>query len=1039
MKKFWKIFGITLGSLIGIILLAVVIVVYVVFTPKRLTPIVRNVADQFISAPHEIGEVDLTFFSTFPEFGLRAKGLYIINPMEGAQSDTLLAAPEVVAKVDVMRFLNDKALDVHALTLKDVTANIFFNEQGENNLDVFILPNDTTEEDTTAFSLPFNELNVQELELKANRLSYLDKKNHIDAVLNNTTLEASANGFEDIFLRLIAADANATIGEEKYADHVQVALVAPNTDFSLDSMRVILHNAILSVNEFEVGIDGMAGMPDDIVVDARVKAENWNIPDLLKLLPQSITSLLDGIDIDAASAWLNADIKGVYNDSTMPLIDADLTLKNGKASYMEVFPYKINDINLGATAHVDLNGEANSAVQINKLHARVEKTTLDATGSLKDLLGDMLCDVRAKANVNLPDFRRYLESDGINTDLKGNAKGTVAAKIRLSALQKMQLQKGVISGNLDLTDLHLTYDSMLVDIPATNLTFRIPNQNPTKKSVGWIDATLKPTAVGFEMIDFLRANLDNSTIRLEASDVLNNSDFIYANLALETANLKAEMDSMGGTIRQPELMAYVEYDSKTENAIPLVDAALDFADLQGSYTDINGHLTQSSLTASLSGSRKDKSQPRAKVTLSTNSLKANVGEDVKAQTGKLSLTAKARRDPSKENLLLQWNPQLSIDLNDGVADLSAFGEQIQIPQITFDYSNKVFNISKSEIIIGKSDFSLVGEVRNIGNWLDKTGNLEGELSFTSDYTDVNELMDLLSAEEGTEEEPAPKTDTAVDSSADKTESDPFLVPKDVDLTLNTHIKQAAVFDQMARDLGGKLYVKDGILVLEEMGFICKAAKLQLTAMYRTPRRNHLYVGLDYHMLDINIEELINMIPQIDTMMPMLRSFRGAAEFHIAAETYLNSKYELKTSTTRGACSIEGKDLVLLDGETFTQIAKILMFNKKTENKVDSISAQFTIYKDEIDIYPFCLSIDNYMAAAGGHHNLDMSFDYHISLLKPLYIGVDVNGTFDDLHIKPAKCRYAQDFRPIIHKDVETQNASLKKLINEALKRSVKIE
>ena len=117
------------------------------------------------------------------------------------------------------------------------------------------------------------------------------------------------------------------------------------------------------------------------------------------------------------------------------------------------------------------------------------------------------------------------------------------------------------------------------------------------------------------------------------------------------------------------------------------------------------------------------------------------------------------------------------------------------------------------------------------------------------------------------------------------------MPTNVDLVLNTQIKQANFLNQTARNLGGKIYVKDGTLVLEEVGFICNAAKLQLTAMYRTPRRNHIYVGFDYHMIDINIQELIGMIPQIDSMMPMLNSFRGEAEFHLAAETYTNAQYK----------------------------------------------------------------------------------------------------------------------------------------------------
>ena len=153
---------------------------------------------------------------------------------------------------------------------------------------------------------------------------------------------------------------------------------------------------------------------------------------------------------------------------------------------------------------------------------------------------------------------------------------------------------------------------------------------------------------------------------------------------------------------------------------------------------------------------------------------------------------------------------------------------------------------------------------------------------------------------------------------------------------------------------------------------------------------------------------------------------------------MKANYEPKVSTLRGACSIFGKDLVVLDNETFTTISKLLMFNKKTENIVDSISAEITLYKDEIDVYPFCVSIDNYMAALGGRHNLDMSFDYHVNLLKPLYLGVDVTGTFDDLNIKLAPCRYAKDFRPLFHGKVDTQSAELRATIRNSMRKNVKI-
>ena len=253
------------------------------------------------------------------------------------------------------------------------------------------------------------------------------------------------------------------------------------------------------------------------------------------------------------------------------------------------------------------------------------------------------------------------------------------------------------------------------------------------------------------------------------------------------------------------------------------------------------------------------------------------------------------------------------------------------------------------------------------------------------------------------------------------------------------MRQVEIFNQVASDLKGGIFVKDGTLILDEVGFVCRAAKLQLTAMYRTPRRNHLYLGFDYHMIDVDIDELLTMIPNLEQMVPMLSSFKGAAQFHLAAETYLNSQYQPKMSTLRGAASLTGKDLVVLDGETFSKISKLLMFKKKTENRIDSINAELTIYKNEIDVYPLCVQMDNYMVALGGRHNTDMTFNYDINVLSPIYLGVNVSGNIDDLKIKLAKCKFAQDFKPHWYQKADNQSRELRERIKKSMEKNVRIK
>ena len=675
------------------------------------------------------------------------------------------------------------------------------------------------------------------------------------------------------------------------------------------------------------------------------------------------------------------------------------------------------------------NGNA-SCVTIHNLAAHTKQTSLQAQGEVKDPLGNLWANLSANMDVRIADVRQFLPKD---MQVAGRVKGTASVQMYLDDLMEMNLHKGKVAGDLQLMGIAYNANGIAAKLPNNRLTFQIPNSQPSRQEVDWLQATLHTDGADIRMAQSLQADLGNTPIAIEANNILGDNPLWHATLSLQsTEPLHAAMDSMEVVIDQPDIQAYVAYHTTDTTVMPVVDARIAFNKLSGHYTDIQADIQASTLTAQLQA-------PRLKATLQSNQVAVQMPNAANLNTQQISIEAAARYNPKGgDNLLLKWNPRLSVSMQHAKVDLADWEQNIVIPEIDFAYTNRECKIEQSKLIIGNSDFALTGQLRNIGRWMRNKGVLEGELNFVSEQTDADQLLALLSAEKGTEEE-ADTENKQAETNNEKTDSEPFLVPKNVDLTLNTEIKKATAFGQTATNLGGKIYVKDGTLVLEEMGFICNAAKLQLTAMYRTPRRNHIYVGFDYHMLDVNIQELVNMIPQIDSMMPMLRSFKGEAEFHLAAETYTNAQYQIKPSTIRGAASIFGKDLVVMDNETFSTISKLLMFSKKTENRVDSISAEMTIYKKEIDVYPFCVSIDNYMVALGGRHNLDMTFNYDVNVLSPIYLGVNVSGNLDDLDIKLAPCKFAKDFKPLFHRKVDTQSAEIRSMIRESMRKNVKIQ
>ena len=982
MKRKHKIWCISLASIIGLIVLVVGLAIWVIFTPKRLTPIVRSVAKEYVTCAHTIERVELTFVSTFPYVGLEINNFVVNNPMEGAPSDTVLAIPQLIVNLDVIALLKHDTLSISNLSIPDVQANLFVDANGHANYDVLSLEEDSVAEDSTG--LPFDHIRIDKLELTATQVNFVNLQDTIDISLRDAAIIAQVVDWNDIQLAIDAKHINAVIAEEQLVKDLSLQLIIPAA-VDLDSMRLTLHQANLVVDSLSMILDGWAELGEHIKTDMRVTTSVWQLDDIMRLLP---------IELD--------------NDITN-------LLAGGQVS-------------LDATATIDMADDSHSKVIVHGANASFKSTNIGVQGTIKNPLSTLWLDLATDMDIRISDVRVFLP---VGMQVAGRLKGNAQLQMYLDDLISMQLHKGKVLGDLQLLGLRYYADGIKATLPNNKLQFQIPNPTPSRKEVDWLAATLQIREGQLAMDTSLITAIGRSDIALELNNILGNSPYLHATLDLRSnEQIHAVMDSMDITIAQPALQTYVSYRMTDTNVMPIVDAKLNFNHVQGYYTDIYVDMQPSTLKASLQA-------PRMSADLQTQSLIATMGEELKLKTQDFKISAAARYNArGGENILLKWSPKFSVNMNDAEIALADWDQTIQIPNIDFNYTNRTCKINQSNIIIGNSDFSLTGELNNIGRWMRGRDILEGELSFESTYTAVDELMALFSAPQGAEEPVLDATQTDKNTVFD-TVSNPFMVPSNVDLTLNTLIKKATAFNQTATNLGGKVYVKNGILVIEEMGLVCNAAKLQLTAMYRTPRKNHIYVGFDYHMLDVNIEELINMIPQLDTMMPMLRSFKGQAEFHLAAETYTNDRYEIKPSTLRGAASLFGKDLVVLDNATFSKISKLLLFSKKTENKVDSISAELTLYKKEIDVYPFCVSMDNYMVALGGQHNLDMSFNYDINVLSPIYLGVNVSGNIDDLDIKLVPCKFAKDFKPLFHRKVDTQTAELRSMIRESMRKNVK--
>ncbi len=1025
MKKALKITGIVLASLVGAVLIVAGIASALVTSSGWLTKQVKKYAPEFITCEMELGKADLTIFKTFPNAGIDIEKVALINPMTGSPSDTLANIDGLTVVLDLKKLLKEKEIVVRKCILEDASVNLFTDSIGNNNFDVFKTKEDN---DTTS---DFDYLvDIEEVKLRNSTLRYTDDRSRMTAQAHGLNLDLKGKMEDkdiDADLTLNADDLSLTLnaiqlatksldlgfdGDISNMDKIEgiVKLTTPNISLdlnepylendtlslnlplrlSLKDMKGHLDKARIGLNRYVIDADGDVEIAKngDVNLDLALNTNTLIIEDVLTYLPEKVQQSLSSIEYSGKATLSDVEVKGTFNDSLMPLIRANVTTDNVTVNVKEL-PYPFTEVNLDGNLDLDLNSDANS-LRVNRVSAKFNRSSITADGMVDDLLGDIGLKLKLKGDMPMTDLKGFLPK---NIKLDGRT-------------------------DLNLTT-NITVDQLMKSLDDYNL-------NRLKAN-----GTLKIKDFAFDM-DTIRATspLMNLGLTLPASAKGNGRKGAYVTLASQSLQVKAGK-GIDADLKNPDIKLSADnFKGGVEKV--LVDAALNFSRLDVVYDTITAQIDAPALTFVTTPDKNAKSL-KASVTLDGKDINAAMGKGYALNSKTLKVKASIDENKKKSDFLNHWNPSADFTLGNAVLQVAGIDEDIKISNIDFLFNSHELDFKKSTIRLGKSDFSLQGSVIGIKEWVEDHKNLmKGEMQLVSNHVDINEILDLTSGLGHTDAEPA---ETTVSN-----DNDPFMVPEGVDFSFVLNTKKALFDNFDLNNLNGTMTVKDGTLVLQEIGFTNKAAEMQLTALYQSPRKNNLFLAMDFHLLRVQINDLLDMIPFIDTLVPMLKTFDGQAEFHIGAETNLTSNYQPKISTLRAAADIEGKNLTVNDKFTFTKITDMLDISTNGSYRVDSLDVQLTAFKDEIDLWPSQIAIGKYKVTVDGRMKHNKNGEYHLSVTQsplPVRLGLKIFGPLNQLEYKLEDCKYPNLYKPNKRNDTEQMYFELKKRIADRLKSNIR--
>ena len=213
----------------------------------------------------------------------------------------------------------------------------------------------------------------------------------------------------------------------------------------------------------------------------------------------------------------------------------------------------------------------------------------------------------------------------------------------------------------------------------------------------------------------------------------------------------------------------------------------------------------------------------------------------------------------------------------------------------------------------------------------------------------------------------------------------------------------------------------------------------LEGFYSTRTKKDLKAGFDLTLSGITAEKVIQLFPAVDSIVPMLKAFRGLLDCEIAATSSIDTSMNIVLPTLSGIVKIDGKNLSLTDSDELNKLRRSLMFKDKDSSFIKSLSIRGIIKENHMEIFPFLLNIDRYSIAASGLQGFDQRFKYHLSALKspiPFKFGINVNGTFDNWKWKLGKTKYKSRNIPLFDDQVNSLTLNLTSAIHNIFEKGV---
>ena len=815
---------------------------------------------------------------------------------------------------------------------------------------------------------------------------------------------------------------------------------------------------------------------DSTYVKAEASIDKCKVENVIKdfgknFLPEALRLKTD------AELTLTALCDGYYNPhrNSLPELIAELVIPRASVGYPGI-PDGIVEADVNAST--DESGRLD--LSIDGLCLNFGGLDFDATGDVSDLLGDdPLFDIEGLAYASIDKMMAFVP-DTLGYHASGDLDAVLTGKIRMSQLTPYNFYRANLDGYIRSRDLSVTSEkdtlSMWLGSPEIGLS------TVSNKVDGTIPRGTKVLALTAK-VDTLSAtygkdiSVRGSGVHFEAQNAAKTGRGVETSHHPIVGQLNLSRLLMSGA---DSLFAGVIKSESTFNFSQVSRGRL--MEPRMSLTSMNSRLfaregvnrygfRDAKISASAIMSTFENAQKRKHFLDSLQRVYPGVPRDsLFRRMLNARMAGKAVPDFIKEadfrksdinitlnetlaKYLKEWNMTGRLDIEDGIVITPYFPLKNIVENVHCSISNDAVSLDNVTVRPGVSDISASGKLTGLRSAMLGFGPLKLDLKITSQKMDANELLAAYSA--GVKFHPDSLTltnDSNIDdseylanvASAHETaakDSSYALVVIPANLLANVSLQANEIdySDLKISWLAADMTMKERCIQLTNTLATSNMGDIFFEGFYSTRTKKDIKAGFDLNLSDITADKVVQLFPAVDTIMPMLTSFKGMLDCEMAATTDLDTNMNFITPSMSGIMKISGRDVTLEESAAFKKLARMLMFKNKKNGKLADMSVSGLISDNRLEIFPFVLKIDRYTLAMSGLQNFDQTFRYHVSVLKspiPFRFGINIFGSFDDWKYRIGKAQYKSTNVPVFTAQIDTLQMNLVSSIHNIFSKGV---